>query len=330
MSDDVTRSITADDCRRASERVRQWVRRTPLVESPFLSRQCGARVLLKLENFQVTGSFKVRGAVSKMLSLSDDERARGVVAASSGNHGLGVAYGASRLGIDGEIFLPEGTSEPTRDAIRDQGARITIHGVDCLETENAARAAAKDSGRTYVSPYNDPDVIAGQGSIGVEIAEELDELAAVYVAVGGGGLISGVGLAVKDAFRDVRVIGCSPERSRVMHESVSAGRILELESSPTLSRGTAGGVEDGAITFDICGRIVDDWRIVSEGEIATAMKILIDRQRMLIEGAAGVAVAACLRDRDRFAGQNVVVVLCGANVSSEELYEVLGESREES
>jgi len=323
----VTGTIEAKDCRRAAERIGPWVRRTPLVESPFLSRQNGARVLLKLENHQITGSFKARGAVSKILSLSAEERARGVVAASSGNHGLGVAYGAGCLGIDGEVFLPEATSAMTRDAIRDHGARISIHGDDCLETENAARSAAESSGRAYISPYNDPDVVAGQGSIGVELAEDLDSLAAVYVAVGGGGLISGGGVAVKDAFPGARVIGCSPERSCVLHESVAAGRILDIESSRTLSHSTAGGVEEGAITFDMCREIVDDWRLVSEAEIAAAMRIFIDREHMLIEGAAGVAVAGCLREQQRFAGGVVVVVICGANVGSEELREVLTTGR---
>ena len=315
--------MEASSIGQARERIRQHVRKTPLEESAYLGSLTGARVLLKLENFQLTGSFKVRGALSKILSLSEDERARGVVAASAGNHGLGVAYACGRVGVEGEVFLPQSTADGTRDAIRALGGRVTIHGSDCLETERAARRAADQSGRAYVSPYNDAEVVAGQGTIGLEIAEETGKLDEVLVAVGGGGLIAGVGLALESKLPGCRIVACSPERSCVLHESLRVGRILDLESQETLSHSTAGGIEDDAITFDLCRRLVGDSVLVSEEEIAAAMRLAIDRHRMLIEGAAGVAIAGLLSRARSLQGKTVAVIVCGANVSAQELAGVL-------
>ena len=307
----------------AETRIRPHVRPTPLDPSPAIGRVAGAPVLLKMEHLQITGSFKLRGSMNKMLSLSPEERARGIVTASSGNHGAAVAYGLQTLDIPGLIFVPENASPAKVANIRSYGAEVRTHATDSGVTEIHARRFAAESGRVYVSPYNDPAVVAGQGTIGLELARALDTIGTLYVALGGGGLISGTGGYLKEIGRRVEVVACSPENSAVMHHSLRAGRILEMESLPTLSDGTAGAVEDGAITLDLCRRYVDRSLLVSETEIRDAMRLVIDRHHTLIEGAAGVAVAGCIKDKDRRADHTIVILLCGANIARERLKEIL-------
>jgi threonine dehydratase len=261
--------------------------------------------------------------MNKLLTLTPEERARGVVAASTGNHGAAVADGTSVLGIQGTIFVPEDASPTKVATIRSFGTEVRLEGADCVVAELRARRYAETTGRVYVSPYNDPVVVAGQGTVGLELANQLESVDAVLVALGGGGLIAGLGGFLKSIVPEVEVIACSPEKSAVMHASIEAGRILELDSEPTLSDGTAGGVEPGAITFELCRTIVDRYVLVSEDEIAAAMRLIIDRHHMLIEGAAGVPVAALLKEKASFAGKRVAVVLCGANISPEILCRVL-------
>lgn len=307
----------------AANRIKSYIRETPLDYSPAFSELTGANVYFKLENLQHTGSFKLRGAFNKLLSLSDAERETGCVAASSGNHGAAVAYALSRLGVSGVIFVPEQTSSTKVDAIKRSGGEVRFFGTDGLDTEMHARQYAQDHGMVYLSPYNDAQVIAGQGTIGVELARQLPQIDAVFIAVGGGGLISGVGSFLKTVNPGVRIIACQPAASDVMTQSVKAGTILELASEPTLSDGTAGGIEAGAITFDICRDIADDYITVSEGQIAEAMRAFIDSHHMLLEGAAGVAIAALQAHPEPYQGKNVVVVICGANISRETLKGVL-------
>jgi len=307
----------------AEARIRPYVRETPVDESAALGEASGARVLLKMEHLQLTGSFKLRGAMNRLLSLTPGEKAKGIVTASSGNHGAAVAYGLKALGCPGVIFVPENASPAKVANIRAYGAEVRTHATDSGVTEIFARRHAEETGRVYVSPYNDPLVVAGQGTIGAELARQADRIDALFVALGGGGLISGIAGYLKESGRPVEVVACSPENSAVMHHSAAAGRILEMESKPTLSDGTAGAVEPGAITLDLCRRLVDRYVLVSESEIRDAMRLIMDRHHTLIEGAAGVAVAGLLKERDRFAGRNVVVVLCGANISRERLKDVL-------
>jgi threonine dehydratase len=311
---------------RAEERIRPHVRQTLLEHSPLLSQLGGAEVYCKLENLQHTGSFKVRGALNKLLSLTEEERSRGVVNASTGNHGAAVAYSLGKLQATGIVFVPEIADTAKVQAVERLGAEVRYHGQDCAEAEVFARAYATEQGMAYVSPYNDPQVIGGQGTIGVELARQLDGIDAVYVALGGGGMISGIAAYLKSVQPGVQIIGCSPENSQVMIQSVKAGRILDLPSLPTLSDGTAGGIEPGAITFDLCRELVDDYLTVSEEEIKASLRLFIGGQHMLIEGAAAVAVAAYLKSSQRFAGHNVVIVICGANISLETLRSVLNES----
>jgi threonine dehydratase len=307
----------------AEERIRPYVHETALLQSAYLSQVGNANVGCKLENLQHTGCFKVRGALNKMLSLTPDTLAGGVVAASTGNHGAAVAWSAKTLKVRSLVFVTEEADSSKVEAVKGYGAEVRRHGMDCLETEIHAREYAAAHGMTYVPPYNDPQVIGGQGTIGVELMRQADRVGAVLVSVGGGGLISGIAAYLKSVEPGVRVIGCSPENSQVMIQSVRAGRILELRSLPTLSDGTAGGVEADSITFDLCRELVDDFITVTEDEIADGLRLFVKTHDMVIEGAAAVAVASYLKIQDRFRGKNVVIVICGANISPVTLRKVL-------
>jgi threonine dehydratase len=250
------------------------------------------------------------------------------VTASSGNHGAAISQALAALGGRGVVFVPENVSPAKLAAIRDHGAEVRLFGTDSGLCEIEARRYAGEQGLPYISPYNDPDIIAGQGTVGLEIARQIESAApggpdAVLVALGGGGLIAGIGGYLKAIGRRVEMVACSPENSAVMHHSIAAGRVLEMDSKPTLSDGTAGGVEPGAMTLDLCRALVDHRVLVSEDEIAAAMRLVIGRHHTLIEGAAGVAVAACLKEKERYSGRRVVIVLCGANIGLDRLRQVL-------
>ena len=308
------------ECQAAAQRSAPYVRHTPVEYSHVLSEVSGARVHLKLENLQITGSFKLRGATNALLSLGDEVTA--VVAASSGNHGVALAHAARIAGVAALIFVPEAADPSKLEAIEALGAGIMRVEGDPVLAEAAARRHAVESGVPYISPYNDPHVVAGQGTLGVELAKDLERIDVLFASLGGGGLISGVGGYLKEV-RGTHVVACSPANSPVMHESLQAGRILDLPSLPTLSDGTAGGVESGAITFGLCQEVVDDSLTVSEDEIRVAMRLIIGRHHTLIEGSAAVAVAGFLQTADRWTGQDVAIILCGANVDTRVLKKVL-------
>jgi threonine dehydratase len=307
----------------AEDRIRTHIRETPLEHSPFLSREAEATVYLKLENLQLTGSFKLRGAMNKVLSLSSEERGRGAVTASSGNHGHAFAYLTERFGFPGTIFLPETTEPGKIDTLKTYGAEIRIQGDDCVRAEAAARAYAADRGLIYISPYNDLQVIAGQATVGIELARQAEGLDAVLVPVGGGGLIAGIAAWLKPGDSDITIIGCQPENSRVMYESIRAGRILDLESLPTLSDGTAGGIEAGSLTFPVCRDLVDGFVLLSEEEIRDALRLVLEKHHILIEGAAALPVAALLKEPARYQGQRVALVLSGSALSLATLRKIL-------
>ena len=308
---------------RAERRISKYLEPTPLQLSPSLSEIADCNVYLKLENLQPTGSFKVRGALNKLLTLSAEERERGIIAASSGNHGAAVAFGLRTLGMHGTIFVPENASPVKVEAIKEYGAEVRHHATDVAITEAYARSYAADNGQTYISPYNDLQVIGGQGTIATELARQLDKADAIFVAVGGGGMISGVACYAKSVYDDVQVIGCLPQNSPVMAESVSAGHIVEMESLSSLSDGTAGGIERGSITFELCQQFVDEFVLPSEDEIAAAMRVFMQTNKMVIEGAAALPVAGLLKMKDRFRGKYVVVVIGGANVTLEIIKSIL-------
>ncbi|HEX4951203.1 MAG TPA: threonine/serine dehydratase [Blastocatellia bacterium] len=307
----------------AEQRIRSFVRETPLDYSLALSQQYSAEVFLKLENLQHTGSFKVRGALNKLLSLTPEEQARGVVTASTGNHGAATAFGLRALHLAGTIFVPENAATTKVAAIQRYGARIETHGADCLETEMYAQHYARQHGLMYISPYNDPQVVGGQGTIGIELTRQAEKIDAVFIAVGGGGLISGIAGYLKHVLPGVQVIGCLPENSPEMALAVKAGHHVQIEPQPTLSDGTAGGFEPGAITFELCQQLVDEYVLVSEAEIAAALRLVLETHHQLIEGSAGVAIAGFQKLHQQYKGKNVVIVLCGANISLATLKQIL-------
>ena len=319
---------TAEAASAAYERIAGLIAETPLQRSGFFSDAMDAEVYFKLENRQHTGSFKLRGATNRLLTLPEAQRSRGCVAASSGNHGAAVACAMQRLGTGGVIFVPERTSPAKVAAIRGYGGNVQFFGNDGLDTEQHARQYAEQNGLFYLSPYNDADVIAGQGTCGIEIAEQLPDVEVVFIAVGGGGLIAGVGSVLRTVNPEVRIVGCQPEASPVMARSLEAGQILDLPSEPTLSDGTAGGIEPGAITFELCRELIDESVLVSEAQIAAAMRQYIDVYDEPVEGAAGVAIAAAQARRDSIRGKQVVIIICGGNVSEATLDSVMVESAE--
>ncbi len=283
----------------------------------------GADLHLKLENQQHTGSFKPRGAFNKLLSLDRATLSRGVIAASTGNHGAAVAFAARELGAAARVVVP-GNADPGKIAAIDSlGGEVIVHGEDSAIAETYARALAAREDLPFISPYNDIDVAAGQGTVGVEITRQLHGIDAVFIALGGGGLLAGVGAWIKWVRPEAAIIGCSPENSAVMIHSIRAGKVLELESKPTLSDGTAGGVERDAVTFDWCRELADDLVTVSEDEIRLAMRRVHEAHGLAVEGAAGVAVAAFLGQAERWRNRRVVAIVCGGNVSPAVLRSVL-------
>jgi threonine dehydratase len=280
-------------------------------------------VYLKLDNIQKTGSFKFRGAISKMTALTDDEKSKGVVTASTGNHGAACSLAMSILGIKGKIVVPENVHKNKVENILNLGGEVEYFGNDCINAEERAQEISSTTGATYISPYNDPDIICGQGTMGLEIWNDLATVDSVFISVGGGGLISGVGGYLKSMNENVNMVGVSPQNSCVMYESLKAGVQLDLPSEDTLSDGTAGGVEMGSITFELCQNIIDDFVLVSEDEIADGIRIGLEKHHQLIEGAAGAAIAGFMKQKDKLNGQTVVIVMCGGNISSEVLKSIL-------
>ena len=307
----------------AEKRIRKYIRETPLEFSPYLSDSCNCNVFLKLENLQLTGSFKTRGAFNKLLSLSKKEKEKGVITASTGNHALGVAYALKTLGYKGTIYLPTNTSKAKIEALSYYDAPLKYHSTDCVETEVFARMTADKNNQVFVSPYNDPQIVGGQGTIAVELIKQLQKNDYVFVPVGGGGLISGIAGFLKSKNKNIKIIGCLPKNSPVMSESIKADKIIDMDIKPTLSDGTAGGIEPDAITFDICKKYVDDYVLVTETEIKKAIKLVLEKHHLVIEGSAGVTVASFLKEKRRFKGKNVVLVICGQNISMDKLKPII-------
>ena len=307
----------------AEERIRPYVIQTALRPSRALSQAAGVDVYLKSEHLQHTGSFKVRGAFNKLLGLSPRAREAGVVAASTGNHGAAVAFALAKLGISGVVYVPRNAAPAKVENIKRLGGEVRFHGDDSAETERFAREYAARHRMTYVSPYNDWDVVAGQATIGVEIARTLPETGTLIASVGGGGLIGGTAGYLKALDRGIHVIGASPSNSKAMMASVLAGRVVATEHKPTLSDATAGGIEDDTITLDLCRDAVDRFVEFREADIANALRYFLDVEHELIEGSAALAVAALLGEPARALRAPVVVLLCGANIGVERLKQAL-------
>ena len=289
---------------------------TPLLASPALSDMSGAPVVLKAENLQVTGSFKVRGAANHILSLAQEERARGVVTCSSGNHGRAVAYVAELLGITATVCVPEWVDEAKLDAIRSHGAEAVLYGRTYDEAEARSFEIRDERGLSYVHPFDDPHVIAGQGTIGVEILEKVPSLKTVVVPLSGGGLIGGIALAVKNHDPSIRVIGVSAERARVMHESLREGRPVEFPEEETIASALSGGIGlDNQYTFRLVRDLVDEYLLVSEEEVAEAMAFAAREQKFVIEGGGAVGIAALLFNKVGGIDGDIAAVISGGNVN---------------
>ncbi|MDP2900251.1 MAG: threonine/serine dehydratase [Candidatus Bathyarchaeota archaeon] len=311
--------VTIGDVYAARRRMGRWVRRTPFENSPLLSELTKGEVWLKLENRQLTGSFKIRGASNRIALLTPDERRRGVVAASSGNHAQGIAYAARQLGVRAAIVVPGNTPNVKRDAIRALGADLTVHGDEYMVAERLAQKMSREGGMPFLSPYNDADLIAGQGTVGLEMVEDGPALDVVLVPVSGGGLISGIATVMKAASK-AEVIGVQTEASPVMHESVKAGKIVDIPMFDTVAEGLHGGIEQGSVTFPICQRLVDDWIDVKEATIVDSLRVMLLRHHEVIEGSGAVGIAALMEDPRRFEGRRVGVVISGGNIDEELLH----------
>jgi len=311
----------------AQHRIRPYILHTPLMYSHYLSGLCKGRVYLKLENEQHTGSFKARGSLNKVLSLTADERMQGAITASSGNHGLGFARALEIANMKGLIVLPRSASSAKRLALAAYNNVSTefIDG-DALDAELYAKRHAKEHDLIWVSPYNDPHVIGGQGTIGIELAEQLPEIHNVFVTVGGGGLAGGVGTYLKAMSPQTRIIGCLPENSPEMYLWVKSGMYQTVEPRATLSDGSAGAPEPEAITYPLCRDLIDTFCLVPEEAIAHAMRLMVAYHHKIIEGAAAVAVAAFIQNAESFKNQTTVIIICGGNVALETLRGVLCDS----
>ncbi|GAB6063419.1 hydroxyectoine utilization dehydratase EutB [Deferrisoma palaeochoriense] len=301
----------------ARKRVHGIARKTPLIASRELSRLAGRPVMLKLENLQETGSFKVRGAASKLLALSGEERKRGVIAFSTGNHGRAVAFVAQKLGIRATVCLSNRVPEYRVDAMRALGAEVVQHGASQDEAYRKALEVQRDRGLTMVAPFDDPWVIAGQGTIGLEILEGAPEVDTVVIPISGGGLAAGVALVMKRANPAIRVIGVSMEVAPAMYRSLQAGKPVEIEEKDSLADALLGGIAlDNRYTFRMVRDLVDDMVLVSEEEIAAGMFHALDRERQVVEGAGAVGIAALLRCKIPDLGRCVVVVVSGGNIEA--------------
>ena len=298
----------------ASIFIKDHIRKTNLDYSKYFSTLSSNEVYFKLENTQITGSFKIRGAFNKLLSLSQKEKKKGIITASTGNHGLAVAYASNKLNIPCKIYVPNIASKIKVNKIKKLGSRVIYYGEDCLEAEKKARKDSIQEKLTFISPYNDEHVMSGQGTLAVELIEQIKKLDVVIVSVGGGGLISGVSKYIKSIWPEILVVGCSPENSPAMIKSIYAGKILDIDSKPTLSDGTAGGLESGSITFPICCEYIDQTILVTEDEIKKAMELYYNNENQIIEGAAGVAIATFLKIKNHFSEKKVGIIICGGNI----------------
>lgn len=297
----------------ARARIASCVLRTPCQVSERLSALCGATVFVKFENLQATGSFKERGAANRLLQLSARERGAGVVTASAGNHGLGVAYQAKRLGISAVVVMPKGAPLIKQSSVERLGARVVLDGDTYEEAVARGRAIGRRERRVYVHGFDDPEIIAGQGTLGIELIEDVPGLDAVLVPVGGGGLIAGVGAAIKALAPRVKVIGVEPERCASMRAALRRGRPVDVDAKPTLADGLAVN-RVGRHPLRIARGVIDRIVTVSEDDIARAILVLLEAEKSVVEGAGAAPLAALLGGKLRLAGRRVALPLCGGNI----------------
>lgn len=307
-----TPSVTLDDVRRAQKTLTSVSRTTALEGSRHLSSLVGSPVLFKCENLQRTGSFKLRGAYARIAGLSAGQRSRGVVAASAGNHAQGVALAASLLGVASTVFMPVGAPLPKVAATREYGARVRLHGQVVDETLHAAQVYAEETGAVFIHPFDHPDVVAGQGTVGLEIVEQCPEVRTIVVGIGGGGLAAGIAVAAKAVRPGVRVVGVQAEGAAAYPPSLAAGHPVALEQVSTMADGIKVG-RPGGVPFALVEEYVDEVRTVSENDLSSALLLCLERAKLVVEPAGASPVAALLHDPRGFEGP-VVAVLSGGNV----------------
>lgn len=308
--------VSLQDILVAQHEIEPYIKTTPLTRSKFLSDLGGGNVYLKMENQQVTHAFKIRGVMNKLLHLTAQEKNRGVVTASAGNHGQAVAFGAQKLGFKAKIVVPTNTPKIKVDGIRQFGAELVLYGATYPESERKAEELAKSEGHLYISPYNDELIVAGHGTIGLEIIKELPAVDAVVVPVGGGGLISGISIAAKSLKPNTQVLGVQSAAVPIMFESVKSGQIVKAHrhEPKTIAEGLSGGVEKGSITFDIVRQFVDEIFLVREESIRHAVYMLWEKENQVVEGSGAASAALLFENRDLFVGKTVALVLTGGNI----------------
>ncbi|MCB0689406.1 MAG: pyridoxal-phosphate dependent enzyme [Saprospiraceae bacterium] len=305
----------------AAARIASYLYMTPLVYNSILSNQLKSQVYLKLENQQVSGSFKARGAYNKILSYPESERKdRFFVAASTGNHAAAFCSALTNLKLKGKVFLPENVSTSKLEYIKATGVPFELFGKNSLHTEIYCRKVAEENNFVLVHPYNDPEIVAGQGTVAREMLKQQPELDIIIAPVGGGGLISGMGIYLKNKHPSIKLIGCQPVNSPEMVRSIESQHIIEEDISlPTLSDGTAGGMEKGSITFPLCQKYVDDWALLEEGEIAEEIYNMIKTDQLMIEGAAALPLAFLRQNTKKMQGKKIGLVITGKRISLEKL-----------
>lgn len=306
--------IKLRDVFQAYNRIRRYIRETPVEYSHYYSGLINGEVYLKLENLQVTGSFKVRGAFNKILSLEKNDLERGVVTASAGNHGKAIAYVSKILNVDALVFVPSNAPTNKIADIRRYGAKVEICEGHYEDAEAKAKEYSRDSGRLYISPYNDDMVIAGQGTISLEILSQERDIEFILVPVGGGGLISGIAYTIKNIDPNIEVIGVQSEASPVMYEAFKYGKVRDIEIKPSIAEGLHGLIEENSITFDYVSKFVDDIILVSEKDIEREIVELIRQHRLIAEGAGVVGLAALKQYRGMFKERRGIVIISGGNI----------------
>ena len=319
-----TNTVTLDDIRRARRTIAPLARRTPLLPSAALSQLTGADVRLKLETLQDTGAFKLRGAANKLLNLAQETRARGVVCVSTGNHGRAVAYVARKLGVPAVVCLSKLVPANKVEGVRSLGAEVIVHGRSQDEAFEEASRLVAERGLTMVDPFDDAEIIAGQGTIGLELMEEVPELDTVVVPVGGGGLAAGIALALKSIRPAIRVVGVQMERGAVMYHSLAAGKPIFMEEEETLADSLGGGIYlDNRHTFALIREHVDDLVLLSEDEIARAMAHGLHTERMVLEGGGASSIGALLSAKAGDLGAHVALILSGNNIDVARLLKIV-------
>jgi len=304
------------DIYQADYLIRETVYRTPLIESQWLSELSGCEIFLKLECLQVTGSFKIRGATNKILSLKKEEKKRGVIAVSSGNHGRAVAYVTRNFGIPAVVCVSETVPDNKVSAIRDLGAEVLIAGKTYNQATQTASRVQVERGLTMIHPFDDPFVIAGQGTIGLELLKDLPDIDTVIVPLSGGGLLGGIALSLKSINPEIQTIGVSMDKGAAMVESLRAGKVVEIVEEPSLADALIGDLGlDNYYTFGIVQKFVDQTVLVTESEIAAGMTYALEKEHLVVEGGGAVGIAALLAEKLPNMGKKVALVLSGSNVN---------------